>query len=156
MRNDSLINTEADAANNSQDTQYVVKYTIRSVLIFLLMLVCSFAIWCYAHYLKDPIVDQQFLVEFELKNANTNEYVSPIVITLRGLKSEIECIGEESFEIDNLRRIVIEVDKNDFIRANSTTISIPMPHSYQAYTEEECLYLQLLIMELPNDQGTDK
>ena len=75
MKKDSISNVELENTQDIQDKPSNIKSAIKSIALFLLMMVVAFGIWFYAKYLEDPMMEKCYHITFELQDANEYEFV---------------------------------------------------------------------------------
>ena len=82
-----------------------------NILLFICCVVISFAIWSYANYAKDPMVEKGYYVEYVLVDGAPYEYISPKYgyITFYGTQSALDAIA-----VDSDGFITININRSSF------------------------------------------
>lgn len=129
--NEDVITNES-ASSNEEYTP--TKFKKIDILVFAVCLLLAFAIWCYAHYINDPIVTKQVTVNFVLENASVGETLSKKYenINVYGLESAIGAVSE----------ITVYVDRSEFNNYDTeTSITVDYPEGVNSHTDSVILEL---------------
>lgn len=138
-------NNQYNLNNNSNETIHTndeyspKKFNKSDILVFVTCLLLAFTIWCYAHYINDPIIQKVVVVNFVLENGGPNEELSIE-------KTTIKIYGEESM-ISGLSEFTIYVDRNDFTSYNTpTVITLEFPEGVHSHTDTLTFELKQLLL----------
>lgn len=119
-----------------------------SVILFIGCIILSAAIWCYANFINDPMMEKEIMVNFVLKNGASHEYLSPAF-------SAFTFYGEKSV-LDNMNVVTIEVDRSLFDSYGDPT-SVPIKYADNFHSHISEVILELMTSSnTSNDKTTDK
>ena len=146
-KNENLVSEEYSAKEESSKKPKVI-----NVLIFIACILISFAIWCYANYKIDPIVERDLYVEFNLIGGAANEYITPVYHCIKFYGPE------SSFKNVNDNTISFKVYRSAFNEyGQEITVKLKYDNeNYHTHTPEVKLTLKVRTENNINDQNTDK
>lgn len=126
------------------------KSNVINFLIFLGCIVIAFAIWCYANFTVDPMIEKELIVQFVLEDGATNEYLTPVYhsFTFYGPKSAFANIKDNTIKFIVKRSIFKNYDE-------PITVKLNYGDDYHSHTTEVELTLKEIIAN-NNDSNTDK
>ncbi len=105
------------------------------IFIFLGCLIFAFVVWCYAHYLDDPIV----LVDRDIKcvwNDGSGRGLQVEITDMEGnVIDKLAVYGERSV-IYSVDTIQIELKKSDFENSDTKVIDIEFPKDVHSHTTQ--------------------
>ena len=126
------------------------KSNIINLFVFLGCIIIAFAIWCYANFTVDPMIEKELFVEFKLEGGSSDEYITPVYhyFTFYGPKSAFEDIKDNSIAFTVKRSMFENYDE-------PTTIKLKYDDNYHSHVTEVELILKVK-NTINNDQNTDK
>lgn len=164
MNNYSNMNNEA--VDQSSSESYAPKKSyINKIMIAILSLVLSFAIWCLAEYQSDPIIAKKVVIEFKLTNGQTGEQLIPNINGKDMDKKSIilELYGKESI-LKDLHMITYPVDRyikyrnGELVFENyNEYVAIPLNTDYDGDGQEDYEIHDKIVFKLVgNDTSSGK
>ena len=103
---------------------------IKFCLLILICLLSAFAIWCYASFVDDPIVQKDVTVHFDYDG---NGY-------LMSTPSKITVYGEES-KLASFYEIKVLIDSDSFADTNKITVEVDLPDG--VYSHDNVIEVEL-------------
>lgn len=115
---------------------YSKRYKKMRILVYLVCLLLAFMVWCYAHYLDDPIVQKEVSLIVYLNGGESGEEIIQS-------QNKILIYGEAS-ALSGVDKIENTINRNKFSEYNSPiTIEIDLPdyvHSHKEYVDVTLKY----------------
>ncbi len=127
LENDAV--NEVEYIENTDDHHSFWK-KIKFFVLILICLVSAFAIWCYASYVDDPIMQKDVAVHFDFDGSGS----------LIATPSKITVYGEES-KLVSLYEIKVLIDADSFSDSDKITIEVDLPDG--VYSHDNVIEVEL-------------
>lgn len=143
--------TENEIEYVEDEIDYTPKKFVKfRVLIILCCAVFSFFVWCYAHYLNDPILIDKMEIKWAWVenteganqiitdiNGNVIKDMKVVFTDMEGNVIEnISVYAEQSVLDKKDDFILIELNQADFVETNTKVISIDLPDDVHSHTSK--------------------